>query len=135
MIWVVAGACGGTAALGALVNALCSEMNESSRRAGSHGLGSAGDAAVPLLLEVLGDANHSPLVVGCAVDALGEAAMTPNIAVVRCLNAVCLAQHEAITAVELSATPEVLPEFEAGVRTFPALPLPSALFASPKLSK
>eukprot|EP01052_Picozoa_sp_SAG31_P077326 SAG31_NODE_36689_length_311_cov_0.731132_1_plen_49_part_01 len=46
-------ACGGTAALDVLVNALCSETNEASRRAGSHERGSVCDASVPLLREVL----------------------------------------------------------------------------------
>ena len=109
------GACGTIAALNALVDALCSGTNESSRRAGSHGLGSAGDAAVPFLLEVLSAEDHSPLVLGCAVDALGEAAMTPNMAVIKRLSAVCFAQHEAILA---ATRKDQLPEFEAGVRPF-----------------
>jgi hypothetical protein len=84
-------------------------------------LGAAGDAAVPFLLEVLGGAvDHSPLVVGCAVDALGEAAMTPNLAVVQCLDATCHAQHDAIETAALTAAPEMLPEFEAGVRSLPS---------------
>ena len=108
------GACGSASALSALADALCSETNESSRRAGSHGLGSAGDAAVPLLLQVLAAPDHSPLVVGSAVDALGEAAMSPSTAVVQCISAVCVAQHNAITAAGRTATSDQLPEFEAG---------------------
>lgn len=118
----MAGACGSEAALGVLVDALCSETNESSRRAGAHGLGAAGDVAVPVLLQVLAAADHSPLVVGCAVDALGEAAMIPNIAAVKCLGAVCVAQHEAIAAATLTSTPDQLPQFEAGVRCPPRAP-------------
>ena len=114
----MAGACGTPAALRVLVDALCSETNESSRRAGSHGLGSAGDASVPFLLEVLRASDLSPLVVGYAVDALGEAAVTPNITVVKCLSAVCVAQHDAITAARLTSPPDHLPEFEAGVSRF-----------------
>ena len=47
------GACGSDAALATLATALTAGGNESARRAGSLGLGAAGDRAVPTLLRVL----------------------------------------------------------------------------------
>jgi hypothetical protein len=45
--------------------------------------------------------------------------MSPNIAAVKYLGAVCVAQHEAIAAATLTSTPDQLPQFEAGVRCPP----------------
>ena len=108
------GACGSEAAIAVLAEALCSTENESARRAGSLGLGAAGDRAVPTLLRVLQTADLPPLVAGSAVEALGDAAMSPDLAVVDTLQAICLAQAQAIAAVEEAAQEELLPEFEAG---------------------
>ena len=41
---------------------------------------------------------------GSAVEALGEAAMTPDVAVVSALDAACWAQHAVIAAAEASAS-------------------------------
>lgn len=74
------GAYGSDAALAALATALTTEGNESARRAGSLGLGAAGDRAVGALLTVLETPGISGLVAGSAVEALGEATMTPSAA-------------------------------------------------------
>ena len=114
------GACGSEAAIAVLAEALCSTESESARRAGSLGLGAAGDRAVPTLLRVLQTDDLPPLVAGSAVEALGDAAMGPDLAVVDTLQAICLAQAEAIAAAEEAAQArgeageELLPEFEAG---------------------
>ena len=116
------GACGSEKAIATLATALTAdEHNESARRAGSLGLGAAGDCAVPTLLRVLEETagsggQHqqlSGLVAGSAVEALGEAAMTANLAVVSALDATCRRQYEMITAAEASplSSPEELPEF------------------------
>ena len=60
------GACGSDAALAALATALHVDGNESARRAGSLGLGAAGDRAVPALLRVLAASGISGLVAGSA---------------------------------------------------------------------
>ena len=134
------GSCGNAAALAVLAEGLCSEGSESARRAGAHGLGSAGDAAVPTLIRVLNTPARthailtttcfpglslidclwfqgiSALVAGGAVDALGDAAMSPDRSVIYALDAACWEQHAAIAATE--ATPETtedeLPLFDAG---------------------
>ena len=104
------------AALAVLAGALCSEGNESARRAGCYGLGAAGDRAVPTLIRVLETAGVPALVAGLAVEALGEAAMTPDARAVAAMAAACRAQHEAIRAAEASAgtTEAELPLFEVG---------------------
>lgn len=118
------GACGTAPALASLADALCSETNESARRAASHGLGAAGDRAVPTLLTVLATPTLSPLVAGSAIDALGDAAMLPDPAVVQSLAAACATQQAEIDAVEQQAAAAaaaaerdadlLLPAFEAG---------------------
>ena len=60
-----------------------------------------------------GGSANTGLVAGSAVEALGEAAMTANLAVVSALDATCRRQYEMITAAEASplSSPEELPEF------------------------
>ena len=99
------------AALAVLAEALCSEGNESARRAGCYGLGAAGDRAVPTLIRVLETTGVPALVAGLAVESLGEAAMTPDARVVAAMDAACWVQHDAIGAAEAS------PESEATPRT------------------
>ena len=110
------GACGSDAALAALTTALSADGNESARRAGSLGLGAAGDRAVATLLRVLDTPGISGLVTGSAVEALGEAAMTPDPAVVLALDAICWAQHGIIAAAEASVdvSEDELPAFSKG---------------------
>lgn len=104
------------AALAVLAEALCSEGNESARRAGCYGLGAAGDRAVPTLIRVLETTGVPALVAGLAVESLGEAAMTPDARVVAAMDAACWVQHDAISTAEESpeTTEAELPLFEAG---------------------
>jgi hypothetical protein len=100
------GECGDDASLAILATALCSDDNESARRAGAFGLGVAGDRAVPTLIAVLDKgAEASGLVVGSAAEALGEAAMTPDPAVVTALDKICWVQKRIIAAADGDEVP------------------------------
>jgi HEAT repeat protein len=100
------GECGNDASLAILATALCSDDNESARRAGSFGLGVAGDKAVSTLIAVLDKgAEASGLVLGSAVEALGEAAMTPDPAVITALDQICWVQQQIIAEAEGDEVP------------------------------
>ena len=102
---------GGDSALPYLIDALCDVENESARRAGAQGLAVAGERGADTLLELLEDASAddvdaSPLTVGSAVEAIGEAAVSPSVELVEALALTMTAQRDAIDAAPASEQPD-----------------------------
>ena len=119
-------------ALGWLEAALCLETNESARRAGAHGLAAAGDCATPTILQVLqqlgqrqqqqeeeeeGEQRSQQLslslslslslcCVGSAVEALGEAAITPTLSIILALHELMTTQSQAIAQAPQDEQPD-----------------------------